>query len=147
MSLTVRERACRALHEQIAAALPDVLVERNRARRVEAAPWVGVVDGRHDVVEQDLMRTEVGLTMQVYGYVRADVEADGNVGTEANALYGRISEAVFADRTLGLIADDVIEVSMQPDFTPDLDLRDGSFVITYRVALRTDPDDVTQPAP
>lgn len=101
--VALRELAFQAIANALAAALPEVPVERNRRTDVDfeggEAPRLVVRDGGHDPddgAEAGFTMYQVGATVE--GHATAATDAD--LGAAVNALYLDVAGALFGKATI-----------------------------------------------
>lgn len=115
MAETIRELILDALESDLRTTLTGVIVERNRDTEVERFPSVILMDGPHFLTTDNHFIDDVEMEVAVELYVQGSAGGP-NLGTLLNDLYGRVVEAMLADRQINALAIDIEEVGMdQPE--------------------------------
>lgn len=148
MTLSIREQVLAAFQAKLAAitGIDGLTVERNRASPVQEFPKLIMRDGGHEVTEENTGMMGYRMTVDVEGFVAHS--SDSGTGPAVNALYATVLQAVLADRTLGDLAADITETSMDIN----LDSEDGhsphaAFNSSFVIIFYTTPGDPYSLAP
>lgn len=156
--ITRREAISRAVLARLRAALVPIPVQRNRRETVHAeeAPLVNFFEGGHTADLPDTGDTSYEMELPIEATVTADTGDD--VGTEMNALYGRVLKTLTHDPTLGGLCVQMTERTYDPRvISIDESERPlGIFSLSLMVEFRTqdgeplpfvDPDVLPAPLP
>jgi hypothetical protein len=113
MTLSIREQILVAFKGKLDAitGISGLTVERNRADPVQEFPALVMHDGGHEVTTENTGMTGYEMTVTVEGFVASASQAA--TGTDMNALYAKTVQAVLSDCTLGDLAVDINEQSME----------------------------------
>ena len=148
MTLSIREQILSAFLTKLSAitGIAGLTVERNRAAAVQEFPKLVMRDGGHEVTEENTGMMHYRMMVDEEGYVLSS--ADSNLGADINALYSATLTAALADRTLGDLAGDLTETSMDIE----LDRLEGNapcaaFNLGFAIDFYTTPGNPTSLAP
>ena len=103
MPTAIREQIMAALKTALDAALPGVVVERDRSIEVETYPAVVLLDGDHTI--ETLNHGVDDVAMQVMCEVYVEAATDAAVGPAYNDLQARVVAAMLADRQIAGVLD------------------------------------------
>ena len=123
MPTSKRELALAEVQLRLAAiaGIAGLVVERNRRDEVAAFPRIVQRDGGHAVAPDAVGYERLTITVDLELYVR--VAAGVDYGEKLNELYAAAVEALCADRTLGGLALELLQIGMS---TPAVDTTDTS---------------------
>lgn len=145
------------VREQILTKVTDILtdigtipVERNRLMPAASWPLIVVRDsGQQSILSADQGGDSVSkqhlMQVEVEGFVRSDCGT--GLGKAMNALYGEIVTVMLADYTLGGLAQDVRENSMDIIWEEPGETLTMAFLVTFEVEYYTGHSDPYSLAP
>ncbi len=137
--ITQREAIARAVLGRLRAALAPIPVERNRDETVHAeeAPLVNFWDAGHTAERPDTGETSYQMELPIEAAVTAETRAA--IGTEMNALYGRVLDALMGEPTLGGLCVQLIEGTFDPRPSPVAESQTplGSFSLSVMAEFRS----------
>jgi hypothetical protein len=148
MAAAIREQILEAMKATLIAALPDTRIERNADRPAEhdRRPWLNLIDGSQSPPSEETAGfKEYVMSVTLEGLVEKG-DAD-NAGTPVVQLYADALAAVMADRTVGGLAQDVVEGALDIEIDRESSASGGAFTLGLTITFWTRSDDPTRLGP
>jgi hypothetical protein len=148
MAAAIREQILEAMKATLATALPDVGVDRNADRPAEhdRRPWLNLIDGSQPPPSEETAGYKEYVVSATLEGVAEKGDAD-NPGTPVVQLYADALVALMADRTVGGLAQDVVEGALDLAIDRESSAPGGSFTLDLIITFWTRTNDPTQPGP
>lgn len=119
--------------------------DRNIDAPVQKYPTLVFMDGPQTASHESSGVTLYTMAIVVEGYVKS-ANRDA-IGTDLNALYGKIVVAAVADHTLGGYAIDVREIDMDPQIEDEGSEYVGTLSVGFEIDFQTLENDPSTLAP
>jgi hypothetical protein len=148
MAAAIREQILEAMKAALIAALPDARIQRNADRPAEhdRRPWLNLIDGSQPPPSEETAGfKEYAMSVMLEGLVEQG-DAD-NPGTSVVQLYADALAALMVDRSVGGLAQDVVEGACDLAIDRESSAPGGSFTLDLTITFWTRSDDPTQLGP